>query len=462
MKQQKVHFIGIGGSGMSGIARVMLEKGNSVSGSDLVEIEVTEELRQLGAKITIGHDAQNLAESTIVVYSSDIPADNVELVAARENGRRLLHRSEILAELLAEKKVITVAGAHGKTTTASMLAWVFEEKHMEPSYVVGSEITNLGVSARAGKGEYFIAEADESDASFLNYHPYISIITNVEADHLENYEGDFNKLLVAYEQYAQQIDPQGLTIICFDDLHARQLIDKIPGQIITYGFSPEADYYAGNLHKDGRTTSFAVFSKKDGILGGLKINLPGDHNVLNALAVLIASLHVGIPIDDMQPALSRFVGAKRRFEHKGTVNGVTVIDDYGHHPTEIAATIASAEQLGGRIIIAFKPLRYSRTYFFLEEFGEAFVGADQVLVTEIHSPAGDSMRDKVDAKKLVEAIKGAGEPSEQAGQIVRYFATTAEVVEYLACNVLPGDIVITQGAGDIWTVGEELLARLDH
>lgn len=480
LKRQEFHFIGIGGSGMSGIARVLLEKGHRVSGSDIVDTEMIEQLKQLGARITIGHDAQNLVDQTTVVYSSDVPVDNVELVAAREKGLRVLHRSEMLAELLADKKAITIAGAHGKTTTASMLAWVFELDYMSPSYVVGSEINDLGVNARAGIGDYFIAEADESDGSFLNYHPYINIITNIESDHLENYEGDFNNLLAAYEQYVKQVDPRGLTVICYDDQYARQLIDKIPGKVITYGFSPEADYYAGKPHKIGKTTSFAVFSKKGGIIGGLKINLPGDHNVLNALAVLIASLHVGIHIDDMQPSLSLFTGVKRRFQHIGTVNGVTVIDDYGHHPTEIAATIASAEQLGGRIIVAFKPLRYSRTYFFLEQFGEAFADADQILVTEIHSPAGDSLRDKVNAKKLVEVIKRASKKREEAAQrereaqrevmeqeereeqVVRYFATTTEIVEYLAGAVEPGDIVITQGAGDIWTIGERLFRRLDH
>lgn len=447
---------------MSGIARVLLEKGQQVSGSDLVKTEVTEQLQRLGAEISIGHDAENIVNAATVVYSSDIPTSNVELLAAREADKRLLHRSEMLAELLADKKVITVAGAHGKTTTASMLTWVFVCAKMSPSYVVGSEITGLAASAGAGKGEYFIAEADESDGSFLKYHPQISIITNIEADHLENYDGDFNNLLAAYEQYVQQVDPKGVTIICYDDLHARQLIDKIPGKTVTYGLSPEADYYADNLHTIGMTTSFAVYSKREGIIGGLKINLPGEHNVLNALAVLIASLQVGIHIDDVQAALGRFTGAKRRFEQMGTVNGVTVIDDYGHHPTEIAATIAAAKQLGERIIVAFKPLRYSRTYYLLQEFGEAFAGADQVLVTEIYSPKGDSMQDKVNAKQLVKTIKAAAEKREEAEQSVHYFATTAEIIEYLAGTVEPGDVIITQGAGDIWTISEPLLRRLDH
>ncbi len=456
MNDERIHFIGIGGSGMSGIARILLELGYNVSGSDIVQSETTERLKQLGAIVYFGQDADNLKKADIVVYSTDVPNDNVELKAAREQGLRVLHRSEMLAQLMEGKLAVTVAGTHGKTTTASMLAWVLEKNHQDPSFVVGSEITGLGVNAKSGVSKFFIAEADESDGSFLNYSPNISIITNIEPDHLENYGGDFFRLFAAYKDFQDRVVENGTTILCYDDRYVRELMKKVPGNYITYGFSPDADYRPIQIVRQGQYTTFGVFSKQDGMLGGIKLSLPGDHNIVNSLAVLIAARELGLSFDEISSALTKFEGVKRRFQFKGEVNGVTVIDDYGHHPTEIMATVDAAKQLGGRIIVAFKPLRYARTFYFLEEFGKAFEDVDEIIVTEIYSPSGDSMHDKVDTKKLVEAIKRV------SNKEVRYCATSEELVDYLVATVTPGDLVITQGAGDIWAVGEQLLARLDN
>ena len=453
---ERIHFIGIGGSGMSGVARVLLELGFNVSGSDLVESEATKSLDQIGAVIYFGHDPANLKRVDKVVYSTDVPADNVELVAARELGIPILHRSEMLAELMEDKIPITVAGTHGKTTTASMLAWVMDRGRQDPSFVVGSEITGMGVNAQSGVSEYFIAEADESDGSFLNYTPQINIITNIEPDHLENYEGDFSKLFAAYVKFQERVTKDGVTILCYDDANARELMKKVPGNYITYGFSPDADYRPVNVLRQGKFTSFGVYSTEHGVLGGMKINLPGDHNILNTLAVVIAGMKAGLTFDQMTLELANFAGVERRFQFKGEVNGVTVIDDYGHHPTEIMATVDAAKQVGGRIVVAFKPLRYARTFFFLEEFGKAFEDVDEIVVTQIYSPAGDSMHDQVNVHKLIDVIERV------TGRPVRYCETTAEAVDYLVSIVKPGDLVITQGAGDIWDVGEQLLSRLDN
>ncbi|WP_054956385.1 UDP-N-acetylmuramate--L-alanine ligase [Paenibacillus dakarensis] len=447
---EHVHFIGIGGYGMSAIARVMLEMGYKVTGSDVASQELTEKLAAKGAKIYIGHTAEQVEGADLVVYSTALSRDNVERVAAEKKNIPVLHRAQMLARLLNEGKGVAVAGAHGKTTTSSMIALVMEECGVDPTFIIGGEIMNVGTNAKAGQGEYVVAEADESDGSFLQYRPWLGVVLNIEADHLENYGGDFDQLKAAYVQFLSQIREDGTAVVCGDDSNIQALLPELnPEEVATYGIHTESDYMASDLVLGDRHVSFTM-SHKGQILGTVELSVPGKHNVYNAMATVITCMKAGVPFEDIVKAIFKFNGAKRRFQVLGEVNDILVIDDYAHHPTEIEATISAAKATGKRIIAIFQPQRYSRTFFLLDAFSRAFGDADEVIITDIYSPAGEKQIEGVSSARLVELIV------ENSNAGARYLPTKEEVLEDLKERVRPGDLVLTMGAGDIWKVGSSL------
>lgn len=455
-KEERYHFIGIGGYGMSAIARVMLDMGYQISGSDVARKELTDKLQERGAKVFIGHRPDNIKGADFIVFSSDIPKDNVELLAAGEQRIPLIHRSQMLARLLNQKTGIAISGAHGKTTTSSMIALVMEKTGLDPTYLIGGEIMDIGSNARAGKGEYVVAEADESDGSFLQYHPSMAVVTNIEPDHLENYEGNFDNLRNAYRKFLGNLKPDGTAILCHDDAHVRELIRELSAdRFITYGVETESDYMAEEIVLGDRTVSFTV-RRGDEVLGKIRLSVPGRHNVYNALATTIICLEAGIPFEKISAAMTTFRGAKRRFQVIGEAKDILVIDDYAHHPTEIQATIEAAKSTNRRIIAVFQPQRYTRTFFLLDAFSHSFGDADQVIIADIYSPAGEKVIEGVSARRLVELIR------QNSNEHTEYIPTKEEVLEHLTRLVRPGDIVLTMGAGDIWKVAKSLAERLDE
>lgn len=438
---------------MSAIARVMLEMGYEVSGSDVASQELTEKLAAKGAKVYIGHEPEHVRGADLVVYSTALPKDNVERQAAEQLKIPTLHRSQMLARLLNSRTGVAVAGAHGKTTTSSMIALVMETCGLDPTYIIGGEIVNLGTNAKAGSGRFVVAEADESDGSFLQYEPSIAVVTNIEPDHLENYDGDFEKLKEAYVSFIRNVREDGVAVVGIDDDNVRSILPRLGGKrIVTFGVETEADYTAANIKLGDRCASFTVRRGAE-VLGDIVLSVPGRHNVYNALATVIVCLEAGASFPDIAEAIREFRGAKRRFQVLGEVKDMLVIDDYAHHPTEIQATIQAARATGKRIIAVFQPQRYTRTYFLLDAFSRAFGGADEVIITDIYSPAGEQRIEGVTSQKLVELIALNSNPN------VSYVPTKEEVLEQLAARVAPGDLVLTMGAGDIWKTADKL-ARL--
>ncbi|NEW04487.1 UDP-N-acetylmuramate--L-alanine ligase [Paenibacillus sp. SYP-B3998] len=450
---EHVHFIGIGGYGMSAIAKVMLEMGYRISGSDLAQQELTDKLKAKGAQVYIGHEARNVSGADLVVYSTALSKDNVEMQAAEELNIPIIHRSQMLGRLMNERKGIAVAGAHGKTTTSSMIALVMEICKLDPTYIIGGEIMNVGSNAKAGKGEFVVAEADESDGTFLQYHPTLALVNNIEADHLENYNGDFENLKKAYAQFLSQVRPGGKAVVCKDDIFLSEMIPQIKSEVITYGIDADADYVAYDITLGDRKVTFSVQHKGTN-LGQISLSVPGKHNVYNALATLITCLEAGLSFDQIADAILEFRGAKRRFQVLGEINNILVIDDYAHHPTEIQATISAAKATGKRIIAVFQPQRYTRTYYLFEQFSRSFDEADEVIITDIYSPAGEKRIEGVDSDKLVGLIRSNSNPN------VQHIPTRDEVLEYLIQHVKQGDLVLTMGAGDIWKAADGLAKTL--
>lgn len=434
---------------MSAIARVMLEMGYTVTGSDVASQELTEKLAAKGAKIYIGHTAEQVHGADLVVYSTALSKDNVERVEAEQLNIPVLHRSQMLARLLNARKGVAVAGAHGKTTTSSMIALVMEECGVDPTYIIGGEIMNVGTNAKAGQGDYVVAEADESDGSFLQYHPWLGVVTNIEADHLENYNSDFEELKRAYVQFLNQIREDGTAVVCGDDANIQLLLPQVNCNVITYGTGSNNDYVASDIVLGDRHVSFTI-SHQSQALGTIELPVPGMHNVYNATATVIACLQAGVPFAAIAKGIAKFHGAKRRFQVLGEENGVLIIDDYAHHPTEIEATISAAKATGKRIIAVFQPQRYTRTFFLLDAFSRAFSEADEVIITDIYSPAGEKQIEGVHSSKLVELIV------QNSNAAARYLPTKEDVLKDLKDRIAPGDLVLTMGAGDIWKVGAEL------
>jgi UDP-N-acetylmuramate--alanine ligase len=450
---QHVHFIGIGGYGMSAIAKVMLEMGFKVSGSDLAHQELTEKLAAKGATIYLGHKAEQVQDADIVVYSTALAQDNIEKKKAEELNIPVLHRSQMLARLMIEKKGVAVAGAHGKTTTSSMIALVMELSGQDPTYIIGGEIMNLGSNDKAGHGDYVIAEADESDGSFLQYTPYLAVVTNIEADHLENYNGDFNQLKQAYAQFLSQVVKGGKAVVCFDDPHLRELIPHLKSEVLTYGIEQQADYCATNICLGDRKVKFDVMHKGE-LLGEISLSIPGKHNVNNALATLITCMEAGLSFAQVAKAITEFCGAKRRYQVLGEIGGILIVDDYAHHPTEIEATINASKATGKKIIAVFQPQRYTRTFFLFDQFSRAFKEADEVIITDIYSPAGEKQIEGISSAKLAELIRTNSNPH------VIYIPAKEDVQTYLTDHVQSGDLVLTMGTGDIWKAAAGLAKAL--
>ncbi len=457
---RKVHFIAIGGYGMSGLAMVLLQEGVRVSGSDVASSDRTERLRRAGAEVHIGrHDAAYIEGADVVVYSTQVPPDNPELAAARARGLKVMHRSELLAEFINKRTGIAVAGTHGKTTTTSMVALLLERGGLEPTVLVGGEMEAIGGTGKAGKGPYVVAEADESDRSFLCYRPAVTVVTNVEAEHLEFWEGRFEKIVEGFRQYLGQVRPGGLAVLCADDPTLRKLGAELAAQnggpqVVWYGTAPEAGWQARNIHPMNGGIAYDCI--RDGrLLGEVRLPVPGRHNALNSLAAIVVGDHVGLSFDQMRQILTGFGNAKRRYQVWGTFGGITVVDDYAHHPTEIRATLAAAkEQAEGRVIAVFQPQRYSRTHWLMDEFATCFGDADLLVLTEIYSPPGEAPIPGVSSEALAARIEA------NTGRKVTLLSEKQEIVRLLLEAARPGDTVLTMGAGDIWTVARDLAGEL--
>lgn len=449
---KKIHLVGIGGVGMSGIAEVLLNLRFRVSGSDLKLSKTTARLSRMGAEVMAGHREGNVEGSDVVVYSSAIPADNPELVAARRAGIPVIPRTEMLAELMRMKFAITVAGSHGKTSTTTLIGAVLASGGLDPTVVVGGRIGALGSHARLGRGKYLVAEADESDGEFVKLPSTIAVVTTVDREHLDHYR-DLDQIKDVFVQYAGRVPFYGAVVLCKDDENIRSIMGRITRRKITYGLQGDCDLKGRITTRDPGGNSF-VLSCSGKEMGPVRIPIPGDHYVLNALAAVAVGMELGIPFPAIKRGLESFGGVGRRFEIKGEVGGITVVDDYGHHPTEIAATIAaSLANFGRRVIVLFQPHRYTRTQALAESFGPCFRGAAKVYVTDVY-PAGEEPIPGVDAGLIVAAVEKA------ASAPVEYVGSMEEMVNRVRGELEPGDIVITMGAGSIYRAGELLLERL--
>ena len=462
----RIHFVGIGGIGMSGIAEVLLNLGYRVSGSDLKESDSTRRLQTLGGIIRCGHGAENLEltgdQADVVVISSAVRPDNPEVTAARRHGIPVIPRAEMLAELMRLKYGIAIAGSHGKTTTTSLIATVLRHAGLDPTAVIGGKLPQLGSNARLGQSDYLVAEADESDGSFLHLSPAIAVVTNIDPEHLDHY-GDFSRLCAAFLDFINKVPFYGRAVLCFDHPEVRALLPRVTKRYVTYGLSPQADYRAEELSFSGTTSRFVAVRRGER-LGAIELPIPGVHNVSNALATLAVGDFLGIPVSALQEALAAFEGVGRRFTRRGSGRlpsapdraEITVIDDYGHHPAEIRATLAGARAgfPERRLIAVFQPHRYTRTRDLLPDFARAFDDAECVFLTDVYA-AGEELIAGATSAALSERMREHGHPR------VGYIARRSEVAVALLPELRPGDLVITFGAGDVWQCGDELLALLD-
>ena len=457
-RMRRIHFVGIGGAGMNGIAQVMLNLGYTVSGSDLAENSATRRLAEQGARIFIGHHGTNVEGADAVVISSAVGEENPEVAAARVERIPVVPRAEMLAELMRFHFGIAVAGTHGKTTTTSLVASLLAEGGLDPTFVIGGRLNSAGTHARLGSGEYLVAEADESDASFLYLQPMMAIVTNVDADHMTTYGGDFNRLRQAFVDFLHHLPFYGLAVLCIDDPEVRGMLPEITRAAVTYGTRPEADVRAENIRHRGVQTDFDVrLAAGDGF--AVTLNMPGIHNVRNALAAIAVALELGVEPAAIQRALEGFEGIGRRFQAaECELPGgglVLLVDDYGHHPREIAATLDAVQEgwPGRRVVLAFQPHRFTRTQEQFDDFVQVLSRADVLLLADVY-PAGEQPIPGADGRALSRAIR-------LRGQVDPIFADpVGELPELLAAVVEPGDLVLTMGAGDIGAVARGLPARL--
>jgi len=453
-KIEKIHFVGIGGIGMSGIAEVLLNLGYKVSGSDLRESDTTERLRGLGGQIAIGHAAENLTNVDVVVTSTAVQTDNPEVIEARRRMIPVIPRAEMLAELMRMKYGIAIAGTHGKTTTTSMVATVLTHAGIDPTIVIGGKLNTLGSNAKLGKGDFLVAEADESDGSFLKLSPSIAVVTNIDADHLDYYEGGIEQIKATFVEFINKIPFYGLAILCLEDRNIAEIIPLIKKRFMTYGLSSQADLRATHVKLEGFQTTFTAHYKGYR-LGDITFQMPGSHNVLNALACTAVALELDVPFDKIQEGFAQFGGVGRRFTVKGEKNGIMVVDDYGHHPVEIRATLSAARNgwPERRLVVAFQPHRYSRTKELFNDFVTCFYDADVLILTDIYA-ASEQPIPGVSSEHLADEVRRHGQRD------VTYVADRTTLPDYLAGVVKEGDIVITLGAGNIWQAGEELVNKL--
>ena len=456
-RTRRVHFVGIGGVGMSGIAELLANLGYTVSGSDLRASEVTDRLATLGVAVAIGHDARNVGDVDVVVVSSAVSAVNPEIVAARARHVPVIPRAEMLAELMRLKFGIAIAGAHGKTTTTSMVALMCERAGLDPTAVIGGRLSAFGSNARLGLGKYMVVEADESDRSFLKLSPAIAVVTNIDREHMETY-GSFDRLVDAFVDFAAKVPFYGAVVACADDAPVVAMLPRLTRRTITYGFADSADVRGEHPATDGRSGRCRVRFNVRGVPGGsgageIVLNVPGRHNLQNALATAAVGLELGVPFERIAAALADFRGAERRYQTRGSAAGVTVIDDYGHHPAEIAAVLRAARDgQPDRVVAVFQPHRYTRTHDLMADFGPALSLADVVVLTDIY-PAGESPIPGV----TIEALAAAVRPHVKDLYVVRDLAALADRVAALA---MPGDLVFTLGAGSIGSAADRILAAL--
>jgi UDP-N-acetylmuramate--alanine ligase len=452
-KYQHIHFVGIGGVGMSGIAEVLLTLGYRVTGSDARRSETVERLERLGAKVYLGHAAGHLEGAHVVVYSSAVAWENVEVAAARQRGIPVIGRAEMLAELMRLKYGIAIGGTHGKTTTTSMVAAVLDAGGLDPTVVVGGRVHGLGANARLGQGEFLVAEADESDGSFLKLSPTIAVVTTVDAEHLDHY-ADLDAIVSAFLAFVNKVPFYGCAVVCLDDANLQRMIPGMEKRVVTYGLNAGADVTARRLTFAEMRSRFEVVHRGTP-LGTMMLQVPGRHNVLNALAATAVALDLEVPFPKIQSALAGFAGVQRRFQIRGVVRDVLVVDDYGHHPAEIRATLAAAKAgFDRRVITVFQPHRYSRTQHLHDDFLTAFYQSDVLIVMDIY-PAGEAPIPGVHARDLADGIAAHGHR-----EVLYLGSDRAAIVDYLCESTRAGDLVLTLGAGDVGQLGGELLQRL--
>lgn len=461
-RTRRIHFVGIGGIGMSGIAELLANLGYEVSGSDARRSTATTRLEGLGVRVYVGHDALHVGNADVVVVSSAIGDDNAEVIEARRRRIAVIPRAEMLAELMRLRYGIAIAGAHGKTTTTSMVALLLERAGLDPTAVIGGRLSAFGSNARLGRGDYMVAEADESDRSFLKLSPSIAVITNIDREHMDSY-GSWENLQQAFVDFANKVPFYGAVVACADDEPVRQLLPRIHRRVITYGFTSQDDEAAGPTIA-ARSVALEAFGSrcvvsyrdKEGRtdLGELRLNVPGRHNLLNALAAVAVGIETGVPFGRIASALDEFRGAERRFDRRGEAAGVMVVDDYGHHPTEIAAVIAAARAgVNRRILVVFQPHRFTRTRDLMREFGHALGAADEVVLTDIY-PAGELPIPDVTIDALAHAVRSA------ATCPVHLVRSLEVLPESVASLVKPGDLVLTLGAGSIGGIGDHILEAI--
>ena len=455
-KVKHLHFIGIGGSGMSGIAEVLINLGYEVSGSDLADTAVVKRLKSLGAAVQIGHAASNIAGADVIVTSSAVKADNPEVIAAKAARVPVVPRAMMLAELMRFKQGIAIAGTHGKTTTTSLIAHVLGEAGLDPTCVIGGRLNSIGTNARLGKGEYLVAEADESDASFLYLQPIMAVVTNIDQDHMDTYEHDFGKLKSAFVEFLEHLPFYGLAVLCADDPNVREILPRLTKPLLTYGMSEDVELRAVNVAPSAAKMTFTAVNRQNRKALDIELNLAGVHNVLNALSAIAIAREVGIGDDDIAKAMASFTGVGRRFQRYGEVaipagGAFTLIDDYGHHPVEMDAVLKAARGAfpGRRIVLAFQPHRYTRTRDLFEDFVRVMATADEVILADVY-PAGEAPIVAADGRSLARALR-------VQGKIEPLFVETAnDIPEAVAGRVRDGDVVITMGAGSVGGVAPRL------
>ncbi|MEK6672847.1 MAG: UDP-N-acetylmuramate--L-alanine ligase [Nitrospirota bacterium] len=461
-RYRTIHFVGIGGIGMSGIAEVLHTLGYEVTGSDMKESDTVLRLRDIGIKVFVGHRAENLDDAHVVVVSSAVSPENPEVAAAKARSIPVIPRAEMLAELGRLKYGILIAGSHGKTTTTSLVATILSHADMDPTVVIGGKLRSLGSNARLGQGDFIVAEADESDGSFLKLSPTIAVVTNIDREHMDFFKS-MDSLTNAFVSFIDKVPFYGLSILCIENRYVSEILPLLHRRYLTYGLSKEADIYAINIRNGFLSVSFDVVYKGENI-GNVRAPLPGIHNVLNSLAAIAVAIELKISTKKIFDALQGFSGIQRRCEFKGEVNGIRVFDDYGHHPSEIRATLeavrnsleSESENSGsvrGRLIVLFQPHRYSRTKDLLHEFGSCFVNADLVFLLDIY-PAGEKPIEGINSEAILKEIRANGHKD------VNYIPERDVFIRDITGRLRPQDVLLTLGAGDVWKAGEDLLVRM--
>ena len=451
-----IHFVGIGGIGMSGIGEVLLSLGQNfrVTGSDLKRSQITEHLESMGASVFEGHRAENIAGANVVVTSSAVRDDNPEVIAARQKQIPVIPRAEMLAELMRlYRNGIAVAGTHGKTTTTSMIAHLMTATGFDPSVVVGGRVASLGSNARHGRGEYIVVEADESDGSLLLLTPTIAVLTNIDADHLDHFTGGIEEIKRCFVSFSNSVPFYGTIVLCLDDQNVQAIIPQLTRRTISYGSAAQADVSGSQIDLNASFGSWFTVRAFGVEMGRVKLSVPGLHNIQNALAAIAVGLDLDMKFEDITEALAEFRGAERRFQIKGEKAGVLVVDDYGHHPTEIKATLAAARTSGRRVVTLFQPHRYSRTRDLADEFARAFYGADLLLISDIYAASEDPI-EGITSHALAEQVERFGH------RHVEYIGALAGAAARLKEVAKPGDLVLTLGAGNVYQAGDELLKLL--